>query len=270
MPSGLSYKVHTAGELGMHKTSVLVMGESEALLIDGQFTLADQHRVVADVIDSGKSLTTVFVSAADPDYYFGLQVVLQAFPDVKIICTPATLAKIEATWKQKLRTWESHLGRNLATEVVIPTLVGTDHFTLEGHVFEIRGGHPDMVWRTEYVWQGEDRAVLGGALLWDGLHAWTADSPTAAERVAWDTVLAQVAALDPQLVVAGHAAVGASQDATVIAANRAYLAAFEQELAGAADAAAVQAAMLRRYPDLGLGVALDHGSKVATGEMTWG
>ncbi|MFZ3474022.1 hypothetical protein ACODT3_06045 [Streptomyces sp. 4.24] len=32
----------------------------------------------------------------------------------------------------------------------------------------------------------------------------------------------------------------------------------------------VAPAMLRRHPDLGLGVALELGSKVATGEMTWG
>ncbi|MFD0568685.1 MBL fold metallo-hydrolase [Kitasatospora gansuensis] len=201
MPSELVYSVHTAGEPGMYKTSVLVTGEREALLIDGQFTLAEQHRVLADVIDSGKRLTTVFVSAADPDYYFGLQVIRQAFPDVRVVCTPATLAKIEATWKAKLETW-ALLGANLATEVVIPELLGSDRFELEGHVFEVRGGHRDLVWRTEYVWQGQERAVLGGALLWAGLHAWTADSPTAGERAAWDEVLAQVEALGPRLVVA--------------------------------------------------------------------
>ncbi|GAA1193253.1 glyoxylase-like metal-dependent hydrolase (beta-lactamase superfamily II) [Kitasatospora gansuensis] len=269
MPSELVYSVHTAGEPGMYKTSVLVTGEREALLIDGQFTLAEQHRVLADVIDSGKRLTTVFVSAADPDYYFGLQVIRQAFPDVRVVCTPATLAKIEATWKAKLETW-ALLGANLATEVVIPELLGSDRFELEGHVFEVRGGHRDLVWRTEYVWQGQERAVLGGALLWAGLHAWTADSPTAGERAAWDEVLAQVEALGPRLVVAGHAAPGAPTDASVVSATRAYLAAFEEELAGAADAAALQEAMRRRYRGLGLGVALELGSQVATGEMTWG
>ncbi|MFI5867561.1 MBL fold metallo-hydrolase [Streptomyces sp. NPDC051546] len=269
MSSGLSYKVHTAGESAMHKTSVLVTGERDAVLIDGQFTLADQHRVLADVIDSGKRLTTVFVSAADPDYYFGLQVIRQAFPEVRVVCTPATLAKIEETWRGKLKTW-AHLGANLASEVIIPEVLGAGCFELEGHVFEIRGGHRDLVWRTEYVWQPEDRAVLGGALLWDGLHVWTADSPTTAERAAWDEVLAEVEGLDPRLVVAGHAAAGAPLDASVVGANRAYLAAYEKELAGAADSASLQAAMRRHYPELGLGVALELGSKVATGEMTWG
>lgn len=101
LSSSLAYSVHTAGESGMHKTSVLVTGESECLLIDGQFTLTEQRRVLADVIAAGKRLTMVFVSAADPDYYFGLPVIREAFPDVTVVCTPATLAKIEATWRQR-------------------------------------------------------------------------------------------------------------------------------------------------------------------------
>ena len=55
-------------------------------------------------------------------------------------------------------------------------------------------------------------------------------------------------------------------------ANRRYLwvVAFEEELAKAADGAARKAAMEKRFPNLGMGVALDIGSKVAKGEMSWG
>ncbi|RUY82028.1 MBL fold metallo-hydrolase, partial [Mesorhizobium sp. M7A.F.Ca.CA.003.01.2.1] len=38
----------------------------------------------------------------------------------------------------------------------------------------------------------------------------------------------------------------------------------------AADSAALKAAMETRFPGLGMGVALDVGSKVAKGEMKWG
>ncbi|MER6256197.1 hypothetical protein ABT224_33095 [Streptomyces sp. NPDC001584] len=36
------------------------------------------------------------------------------------------------------------LGLDLASEVVIPELLGSDRFELEGHVFEVCGGHPDL------------------------------------------------------------------------------------------------------------------------------
>ena len=50
----------------LNKTSVLVTGETEALVVDAGFTRADGHRIVAAVLDSGKRLTTVVISAGDP------------------------------------------------------------------------------------------------------------------------------------------------------------------------------------------------------------
>ena len=52
--------------------------------------------------------------------------------------------------------------------------------------------------------------------------------------------------------------------------TREYLLAFEQELATVEGSAALIAAMTARYPDAGMGVALQIGAKVATGEMQWG
>ncbi|MER5907140.1 hypothetical protein ABT150_45005 [Streptomyces mirabilis] len=97
-----------AGDTGLNKSSVLVTGAREALLVDGQFTLAEQHRVLGDVIDSGKELTTVVVTTADPDYYFGLEVIRQAFSDVRIVATATTVERIKSSWQASSRpghTW---------------------------------------------------------------------------------------------------------------------------------------------------------------------
>ncbi len=71
-----------------NKTATLVTGESEALLVDAGFTRADGHRLAAEVLDSGKKLTTVFISHADPDFYFGAEVIADAFPDADFVATP--------------------------------------------------------------------------------------------------------------------------------------------------------------------------------------
>jgi hypothetical protein len=63
---------------------------------------------------------------------------------------------------------------------------------------------------------------------------------------------------------------GVALDASAIQYTRDYLLAFERELAKAADSAALIAAMTQRYPDAGMGVALQIGAKVAKGEMKWG
>ena len=79
-----------------------------------------------------------------------------------------------------------------------------------------------------------------------------------------------MAARKPAVVVPGHMAVTAAVDASAIKYTRDYLVAFEEELAKAADSAALIAAMTKRYPNAGMGVALQIGAKVAKGEMKWG
>ncbi|MFJ8504995.1 hypothetical protein [Streptomyces avermitilis] len=155
--------------------------------------------------------------------------------------------------------------------MIIPDVLDGDRVSIEGHDFELRGGHPDLVWRTEYLWQPEDRAVVGGVLLFAGLHAWIADTPTPRERAAWAETLAEMERLAPRFVMAGHRSAGSATDASVIACTRTYPAEFEEELTKSGnDSEALKAAILERHPDLGLLVALDLGTKVATGEMTWG
>src|SRR5688500_15439817 len=62
--AGLTYQVFTGTEAGFLATSTLIAGEKEAVLVDAQFTLSDAHRLTAMVLESGKTLTKVFVTHA--------------------------------------------------------------------------------------------------------------------------------------------------------------------------------------------------------------
>lgn len=70
-------------------------GDSEAMVVDTGFTKADAMRIAAKVLDSGKELKTIFISQADPDYYFGAEVLHGLFPEAKILTTPAVKKVIE-------------------------------------------------------------------------------------------------------------------------------------------------------------------------------
>ena len=50
----LSTKVFFSDEKGFEVASVIVMGEEEAALIDTQWTLSNAHRVIAEVLETGK------------------------------------------------------------------------------------------------------------------------------------------------------------------------------------------------------------------------
>lgn len=250
-----------------NKTATLVTGERDALLIDAGFTRADGHRLAAEILDSGKTLATVFISHGDPDFYFGAEVVADAFPDVRFVATPIVIAHIRHSYEAKLKAWEA-LGANLPTRLVELEPLSGD-LTLEGYRFELRGGPADLPDR-HYLWQPDYRAVLGGVLLFQKEHVWVADTPTEADRSTWIAVLEAMAALDPLLVVPGHRLPGTPADASAITATREYLIAFEDELAKASDGAGLTNALIARYPDYGMQIAAQIGAKVATGEMTWG
>ncbi len=113
-------------------------------------------------------------------------------------------------------------------------------------------------------------AIFGGVLVFSGVHVWTADTAGAEARAAWVKQLDAMLARASAVVVPGHMTPTAPTGSAALTYTRDYLLAFEQELAKAKDSAALIAAMTARYPDAGMGVALQVGAKVATGEMKWG
>ena len=165
-----------------NKTATLVTGQRDALLVDAGFTRADGHRLVAAVLDSGKTLSTVFLSHGDPDFYFGAEVVADAFPDATFVATPLVIDHITHSYEGKLTAWAT-LGANLPTRLVAITPL-TGDIMLEDHRFELRGGVAELPDR-HYLWQAEHRAILGGVLLFQNEHVWVADTtaPGAAHRL---------------------------------------------------------------------------------------
>jgi glyoxylase-like metal-dependent hydrolase (beta-lactamase superfamily II) len=250
-----------------NKTATLITGEREAMLVDAGFTRADGHRLVAEVLDSGKTLTTVFVSHADPDYYWGAEVLGDAFPHAELVATPPVIAGISSKYEGKLKAWEP-VGANRPTRLVELTPL-TGDIVFEGHRFQLRGGHPAIPDR-HYLRQAEDRAIVGGVLVFSDEHVWTADTATPEQRAAWIATLDEMEALEPQLVVPGHRLPDAPADVRAIRYTRDYLNAFEEILAPAPDAAAVTDDLVTRYPHSGMLIAAQIGAKVAMGEMSWG
>ena len=250
-----------------NKTATLITGEDQAFLVDAGFTRADGHRLVAAILDTGKSLTKIFISHADPDFYWGAEVVADAFPEAEVVATPLVIEHIQAAYEGKLKAWEA-VGANRPTRLVALAEL-TGDITFEGHVFALKGGHPGLPDR-HYLWQAEHRAIVGGVLLFQNEHVWVADTATPDDRAVWIELLDQMSALDPAFAVPGHRLPTTTLDTSPIGYTRDYLTAFEAELTNAEDGAALTSALVARYPDAGMLIAAQLGAKVAKGEMTWG
>ncbi|CAO3453658.1 Metallo-beta-lactamase superfamily protein PA0057 [Azospirillum argentinense] len=267
----LNWKHVPAGPNGFFRAPLLLTGPSEALLIDGGFTYADGRAMVETVRASGKRLTAIYISQSDPDYYFSLKPLREAFPDTKVIAASATIAAIKGNVAKKLEVWGPRLKENgpqALADIVLPDVFDGPALTVDGQSVEIVSA--DGLANRRYLWVPSLGAVVGGVLVFSGVHVWTADTPTAESRAAWIANLDRMAARQPAIVVPGHMAPDAATDSSGIAFTKRYLLAFEEELPKAADSAALKAAMEARFPGLGMGVALDIGAKVAKGEMKWG
>ena len=93
----LELNIYNAEESSFGVTSVIVSGENDAILIDAQFTLSDAKNVVEKLKMTGKKLTAIFITHGDPDFYFGLEVIKQSFPDTIVYATKETVEYIKAT-----------------------------------------------------------------------------------------------------------------------------------------------------------------------------
>lgn len=256
----LTTTVYTASQGGFLVDSTLVAGEKEAILIDGQFTLSDAHRLVAMIMESKKTLTTVYVTHGHPDHYFGLNVIKQAFPNVKIVATADTVKEIKATWAGKVKQWGPMYGDLITKKPIIPTVLEGNTLTLEGQALEIKNGTGDEALET-YVWIPSIKTVVAGDIVFRGVHPWTAEGK-ADGRKAWVKTLDEIAALKPDVVIAGHKDPKASGSADVAGVKwtRDYLEAFDAAVASSKSADEVQAKLKKQYGDAQLDVILQIGA----------
>lgn len=267
----LSWTHFPAGENGFFRAPVLLSGATEAVLIDGGFTFPNGKDVADAIKATGKTLTTIYVSQSDPDYYFSLKPIREAFPDARVIAASATLAAITASVEKKIAVWGPQLkeyGPQSMADIVLPEAYDEATLTVDGETIEIV--EATNLPNRRYLFVPALNAVFGGVMIFAGTHVWTADTATKELRAAWIANLDAITARKPAVVVAGHMVPGAATDLSAVEHTKTYLLAFEEELAKAPNAAGLKAAMEARFPGLGMGVALDIGSKVATGEMKWG
>ena len=270
-PAALQWQHFLADERGFSRAPVLLSGQQEAILIDGGFALSDGRAVAAAIQASGKTLSTIYVSQSDPDYYFSLAPIRAAFPQVRVLAASDTLNAIRANVQHKIETWSPLLkdnGPQKLSDIVFPEAYDAASLNLEGHAIDIVTAQ-DMENR-RYLWVPSLQAVMGGVLIVSGLHVWTADNATPASRAAWVKNLEAIAARQPKLVIPGHMSGQGALDISAVHYTREYLLAFEEELARATDSQALIAAMTRRYPNVGGLDSLALGAKVAKGEMKWG
>ena len=262
----LSYKVYNPQAQGIFPvTSTLISGEKDAVLVDAQFSVNDAKNLVKIIQDSGKNLKYIVITAGDPDFYFGLEPLVQAFPDAKVIATPEVVKHIEATKEGKFAYWGPILKNGAPSQVIVPSPSEDKTIVLEGEKIEIKS--PGKY--ASYLWVPSNRTILGGVGLSSGIHLWTADAQTEKERNEWRKTLKQMNRLNPRAVIPGHYIGDIPTGTQAIDFTYQYLVDVDQVLKDHKDSASGIAALKEKYPNLAEESSLELSSKVLTGEMEW-
>ncbi|MFZ3529950.1 MBL fold metallo-hydrolase [Vibrio harveyi] len=249
-------------------SSVLVSGKKELMLFDAQFSVKDGEKLVEQIKNTGKELSMIYISSGDPDYYFGLEPIVAAFPDVKVVASEAVVKHIERTKDAKLAYWGPILEEGAPSKIVVPTVLNDTTLTLEGKRIEVK----EINTHDAYLWVPAEKTVFGGVSVYSGVHVWMADTQSKQERAQWSQSLERMKALKPKTVIPGHYLGDMPKGVEGVQFTINYIADIEQTLEKSSkpSSSEVSAAMKAKYPQFAATEGdLELGAKVLSGEMEW-
>jgi glyoxylase-like metal-dependent hydrolase (beta-lactamase superfamily II) len=231
-------------------TVTLIYGERDAVLVD-TFLSEQQSRELVDwVVESGKNLATIFVTHAHGDHFFGLQLLLDRFPNAKAVATKAVVAGAKAQIEPEfMRTvWEPRFPGQIASRQIAPEILDGNSFALEGKDLKvIELGHTDTGHSTG-LYVPSIGLVVSGDAVYNNTHPYLAEWDDEAAKD-WLHALDAIEALHPKFVIAGHGDVNPDNSPRHIAETRQYLRDFIGSLATTETNIELYDQMLSLYPE---------------------
>jgi glyoxylase-like metal-dependent hydrolase (beta-lactamase superfamily II) len=250
-PKALHLYIHVAPEDSFGVTSTLILGRTEAILIDTQYHVSEALTLADEIAASGTRLKAVFITHPDIDHFLGSAVIRQRFPTTPIYMTAAALAHFDATAARTLAGAKQSAPAQTPDALPQPQVLPQDILTVDGEVVEII---PDLQGdvlghANSFVWIPSLRAVIAGDIVFDGAHMYLADS-TKESRREWRRSIDRIASLKPAAVVAGHKKTpGNPESPGALTFTRAYLDAFDATRRSASTPDELTAAMKNNFPD---------------------
>jgi glyoxylase-like metal-dependent hydrolase (beta-lactamase superfamily II) len=236
--------------LWVASTVTLIYGERDAILVDTFLT--DQHskELLDWVVESGKNLTSIYVTHAHGDHYFGLKRLLDKFPSAKAISTARNVAAIQEQIKPEFvqSFWEPRFPGQLPSHLIAPLTLAGDTFYLEGEELKVvELGHTDTTHSTA-LHVPSIGLVVSGDCVYNNTHLYLAECDVEACNE-WLRALDTIESLKPKAVVAGHGVLDPDSSPRHIGETRRYLRDFVASLVNASTAAELYETMLALHPN---------------------
>jgi glyoxylase-like metal-dependent hydrolase (beta-lactamase superfamily II) len=230
-------------------SATLILGESEAVLVDTFTTIEQNDRLIDWIRRQGKALSAVYLTHGHGDHAFGVGQLRAAFPEARILATAGTLAELELQARPEWR--DDFWGRLFPGQippVAFPEVLEEEAFEVEGHEFRvIEAGDTDTS-ATTSLWVPDLGLIAAGDVVYSGTYPYLAET-TPESRLNWIDALGRLKELNPRFVVSGHKQPGGSDSPADIDATIAYLHDVAQTDVETATALDFYRRMLAKQPD---------------------
>jgi glyoxylase-like metal-dependent hydrolase (beta-lactamase superfamily II) len=244
-------------------TVTLVCGERDAVLVDTFLSIQHAKELVDWVVGCGKNLTTIYVTHAHGDHFFGLKLLLDRFPNARAFATASSIAamrkQIDPGFVKSF--WEPRFPGQVPPQLVAPEILEGDALYLEGEELRVvELGHTDTAQSTALHVPSIDLVVSGDAV-YNNTHLYLAECDGKA-RGEWLRALDKIEALHPRAVVAGHGVLDPDSSPRHIEETRRYIHDFDVADAGTTTVMSLYEKMLALHPNR-----VNPGSLWATAKM---
>ena len=229
----LSTMTYFAGEFGFSVSSVLIMGQKECILVDTQWTKADAHRLIAEIIETRLELKAVFATHLHPDHYWGMGEIQKAFPNAKYYMLPEEVPLYADQYQPKLDEWVDVVGEGNLCRKQCENLLPLESkcFELDGERIEVLDHiMGDLKWNS-VVWIPSIKTLIGSDVIFNEAHPFTCEI-SGAQRLEWIAELEKLEReLQPEVVIPGHQRAGCLLDRSGIKYTIDYIKATNEEIA---------------------------------------
>jgi glyoxylase-like metal-dependent hydrolase (beta-lactamase superfamily II) len=242
----LEIRVFAGIEPALYPNSVLIMGEKDAVLVDGQWWLSEGRKVADWIAQSGRKLTTILITHAHPDHYTGLNAVVERFPDARVLARKYVRDVIYYEYPAKLMHWQELAGaaQEMPSQPVVPEVFEGKSIRLEGQEIRFVDLPPAETLQATAYYVPSAKTLIAGDLMFNRSHGYFGDLNN---PPAWLDALEFARKIGPiETIVPGHGTAGGPE---IIDSMIAYINAYREVAVPGARVATVAREMTRRYPD---------------------
>ncbi|UOE50631.1 MBL fold metallo-hydrolase [Mucilaginibacter sp. SMC90] len=262
----LSYSVYTSTRPGLNRdpntppgldnlkwvsnSATLIYGRNDAVLVDTFLTIEHTNALADSIADTGKNLKYIYITHAHGDHFFGLQLLLDRFPNAIPIATQAVAKNCgEHTQPEVVNDfWKPRFPGQIPEKLAIPEVLQSNEFELEGKkMVAMETGFTDT-FDSSVLYVPSIGLIVGGDVVYNGIHLYLGET-TAATRLEWKNALDNLIKLQPKRVVAGHKQPSFSDDPVILMETKRYLENFERLNAETSTTIELYNAMIALYPE---------------------